>query len=121
MIIDDFNVVCIRVAPRKTDAVLIVDANTILSATSTFQRLKTIPRKDRQITELICGVQLFELPLSYSLNLLKSTTAQAIEYCLGFFVSKRTDHNSILKPRGVFHLEQLFFFRRPNPAFILVL
>jgi hypothetical protein len=101
MIIGNLNVVSVGLTPSETDAVLIVDTNTILSATITFQRLKVIPGKHGQITELSRGVQLFELPLSYSLNLLKATTAQAMKYCFSFFVSKRADHNSLSETPSV--------------------
>src|SRR5438132_7472768 len=102
MIIGNLNVIRVGLTPGETDAVLIVDTNTILSATITFQCLKVIPRKHRQITGLSRGVQLFELPLSYSLNLLKLATAKAMKYCLGLFISKRTDHKSILNPNCYF-------------------
>src|SRR5437867_3921488 len=101
MIIGNLNVIRVGLTPAETDAVLIVDTNTILSATITFQRLKVIPGKHGQITELSRGIQLFELPLSNPLNLLKSTIAQAAKYCFSFFVPKRADHNSLSETQSV--------------------
>jgi hypothetical protein len=51
MIINYLNVKRITIAPNETDAILIVDANTVLTLPITLQSFKAIPWKDCQITQ----------------------------------------------------------------------
>jgi len=50
VVINYLNVKRIAIAPNETDAILIVDADTVLALPIAFQSLKVIPWKDRQIT-----------------------------------------------------------------------
>jgi len=43
MIINDFNIMRIALAPTKTDPPLIINPNAVLASTFSGQRLKTIP------------------------------------------------------------------------------
>jgi len=42
MIINDFDIFCESIRPTKADAPLIIDANTVLTGTIAFERLKVI-------------------------------------------------------------------------------
>lgn len=79
MIINDLNLECVPVAPNETDAILIVDANTVLSLPIPLQSLKMISGENREITQHMGGMQLHELSLRNSGNLLQSTRALAFE------------------------------------------
>jgi hypothetical protein len=46
MIINDLNFKCIPVAPNETDAILIINANAVLSLPIPFQSLKVVAGKD---------------------------------------------------------------------------
>jgi hypothetical protein len=46
MIVNNLNFECITIAPNETDAILIVDANTVLALPITLQSFEVIPRKD---------------------------------------------------------------------------
>jgi hypothetical protein len=49
MIVYDFNVVRILQVPGKTDAVLVVDPDTVLTGTTSLQRFKPVSRQRRKI------------------------------------------------------------------------
>jgi len=46
MIINDLNFERITISPNETDAILIVDANTVLAFPIALQSFEVIPRKD---------------------------------------------------------------------------
>jgi len=46
MIINDLNFKGITISPDETNAILIVDANTVLASPITLQSFEVIPRKD---------------------------------------------------------------------------
>lgn len=79
MIINYLNVKRIAVVPNETDAILIVDTNTVLSISIPFQRFKVIPGKDCQIAQQMSGVQLHELTLRDSGDILKPPRTLAFE------------------------------------------
>lgn len=63
MVVDDLNVLSAAIRPGKADAVLIVDANAVLTASVAGQRLQPVSRERRQVAKLLGGVQLLELSL----------------------------------------------------------
>jgi hypothetical protein len=96
MIINNLNLKCVPVAPNETDAILIVDANTVLPLPIPLQSLKVISRKNCEITQHMGGMQLHEFSLRNSGNLLKPTRAFAFEYCLGVLSTEGTNHSPTL-------------------------
>lgn len=54
MIINDFNIVKVAALEHKTDTILIIDPNAVLSLAVTLKRLKPIPRRDTQIPQASC-------------------------------------------------------------------
>jgi len=79
VVINYLNIKCITIAPNETDAILIIDANTVLALPIPFQRLKVIPWKNCQIAQSVGGVQLHELSLRNSGDLLKPPRALAFK------------------------------------------
>jgi len=51
VIINNLHIECITIPPNETDAILIVDADTVLTLPIALQSLKVIPWKDYQITQ----------------------------------------------------------------------
>jgi hypothetical protein len=51
VVINYLNIKRIPIAPNETDAILVIDANTVLALPIPFQRLKVIPWKDCQIAK----------------------------------------------------------------------
>ena len=79
MIINYLDVKRITIAPDETDAILIVDADTVLTLAIALQSLKVIPWKDCQIAKKMGRVQLHKLSLRNSGNLLKPPRALAVK------------------------------------------
>jgi hypothetical protein len=69
----------IAVAPNKTDTILIVDPNAVLALPIAFQGLQVVPRKNGQVTQKSCSVQLQELSLRSPCDLVKPPGALAFE------------------------------------------
>lgn len=58
MIINYLDVECIAISPNETDAILIVDTDTVLTLPIAFQSFKPIPWEDGEITQEVRRVQL---------------------------------------------------------------
>jgi hypothetical protein len=65
MIIHDFDIVGIAIAPDKADAPLVVDANAVLPFPITSQRFQVIARRRPQIAKFRGDVQLPQLSLGH--------------------------------------------------------
>jgi hypothetical protein len=57
VVADDFHLVRITASPRKTDTILIVDANTELPFTAATQFLQSIARRSAKISQIRRRVQ----------------------------------------------------------------
>ena len=78
MVINYLNIKCITIAPNETDAILVIDANTVLALPLPLQSLK-IPWKNCQIAKEMGCVYLQELSLRNSGDLLKPPRALAFK------------------------------------------
>jgi hypothetical protein len=72
VVINYLDVKGITIAPNETDAILIIDADTVLPFPIVLQNFKLIPWKDCKITQAMCSVQLQKFSLRDSGNSLKS-------------------------------------------------
>jgi len=61
VIVRDFDLFGISILPLKAYAILLVDANTVLADSIPAQSLKTIARRDREISEIANTVELIKL------------------------------------------------------------
>jgi hypothetical protein len=68
MIIDNFHVIRIRVAPRETDPPLVIDPNAVLAAPVAFQCLQAISRRNSQVGEPPRPMQVQQLSPGNALN-----------------------------------------------------
>jgi hypothetical protein len=96
VIIDNLDVVRITVTPNKADAILIIDANAVLTLATSTESLKAIAGKNAKVVELMRGLQLRQLPLDYPSDLLKPLGALTIKESFGFLAAERTDHMATL-------------------------
>ncbi len=92
MVIFDFNVVRIAIAPHEADAPLIVDANAALSLSVAFERLQLITGGRREVTEFCRDVQLPKFPLCHPLE-----TSESLD------VLPRMELCCLLRPEGLDH------------------
>ena len=82
MIIHDFHFVGIPLAPDKTDAPLVVDADAVLSSSAAVKRFQVIAWWRPQIPKLRGNVQLSQLTLCHSLECAESLDGlPGVELC----------------------------------------
>ena len=51
MVVDDLHIVGVTISPFETDAPLVIDSNAMLAGTVAAQFLKTIRRRDTEISQ----------------------------------------------------------------------
>jgi len=62
VVISNLNLIGTSLRPSKADAVLIVDANTVLTPSVSLQGFQSIAPRDRQIVQSDRRIELVELP-----------------------------------------------------------
>ena len=68
VIVGDFNLECVTIAPDKTDAPLFIDADAMLAKSATFQLLKAITGRLRKVSERARSVDDEKLPCGRTQN-----------------------------------------------------
>jgi hypothetical protein len=97
MIIDDLDVIGVSLLPPEADTPLVVDPDTVLPGPVTLQFLKTVTRRDAQITQGVSGMQNNELPEHKALEIRRvSLYGNSAEEPLGVPVRETLDHAIIL-------------------------
>lgn len=96
MVVDNFNIVCVPVAPDKTKSPLVVDSNAVLSFSIAVQRLQAIARRCRQVAQFRGAIQLSQLSAGNMFDRLKTSARLAMMQPLSVRAAERPDHNSIL-------------------------
>ena len=71
MIIYNFHVVCSAILPRKADAPLVVDTNTVLIAATTAQWLQAVGRRNAQIRQIRSGMEHQQFAQRHALNIVR--------------------------------------------------
>jgi hypothetical protein len=92
MIVYDLDVVSIPVFPDEADAILIVDADAVLSLAVPLERFKVVDRNCREVAESGCDVQFPKPPLRRALAGLKLRHMPSLGKSLGVLVAKALDH-----------------------------
>src|SRR6267154_3112141 len=92
MIIDDLNGVGVPVAPLKTDAPLVVDANTVLSNPITLQFLQPASRQRPESEHVRRRVEKVQLPECLPLNGLEAANRFPTKEPLGLRTAEGADH-----------------------------
>jgi len=57
VVVDDFNIACLSALPAEADAILVVDADAVLSLAVADQFLQVIAGWDTKIIQRLCSVQ----------------------------------------------------------------
>lgn len=89
MIVHDFNVMCLAVAPHETDPPLVVDPDAMLSCAITFERFKAIAGWNAQILQSRGGMKVVEPPPGHALDRMKSAHVLVLIKCRCVTASKR--------------------------------
>lgn len=92
VVIDDFDIERVTVAPDKTNPKLIVDANAVLASPVAAQRFEPVTRWNPQIVQPRGAVQDGEFAHGYAFDCNPMTYASTFEQCTGLGIAKRTDH-----------------------------
>jgi len=92
MIVHDFHIVGVAVCPRKADAVLLVDANTVLSLPIALQRFQVIAGQGGQVPQVLRFVERRQFSLGYPFNGSIFPAKLIVEELLSFGVPKRVEH-----------------------------
>lgn len=92
MVVHDFHLIRISIFPQEADTPLIVDPDTVLTLSIAAQRLQAIPRRNRQVTKLGCGMDLRQLPLSDAHKALKTPHVLTVVHFLRVGTPERFDH-----------------------------
>ena len=95
MVINDLHVISIALAPFKTNAPLVVDANTVLALTVARQFFEVVGWWYPQILQRVCAIKEFKLPPCTTLDGLRQLARELApkQFC-GFFVRKTLDHGA---------------------------
>lgn len=64
VVVDDLDFVGMAILPTETDAILLIDSNTVLAPTIASQSLESVARRDRQMLEIPNTVDLIQFPSS---------------------------------------------------------
>jgi hypothetical protein len=92
VVVDDLHILRVAILPDEADAVLIVDADAVLSAPIACQGFQPIAGKRCQVSKFASGVELLQLPLGHTRHLLQASAEPAGKQRLGFGVLERPDH-----------------------------
>ena len=92
MIVDNFDVKCIGLAPAETDPPLIVNPNAVLPPPIAFQGFQPIPRRRSERAQLHRAVQLAQLPAGNLLKRGKTRNTLAPMNSFGVATAKRPNH-----------------------------
>jgi hypothetical protein len=88
----DFDIFGTPLPPSETDAVLIVDADAVLSLAVTGQRFQAVARGNRKIGERLGTVESDKTPESDGSNTGKFPDPLALEEPLGLLALEAPDH-----------------------------
>ncbi len=97
MVIDDFHIKGILVAPHEANTPLIIDTYTVLSRSIALQLLKPIRRRNPQRIELRSRRKHLKLSCRYAMDVSRKATGKpALEYPLRLSGLEGLDHLTIL-------------------------
>ena len=92
MIVDDFYVIAVAIAPDKTDAPLIIDSDRVLPFPVSSKRFQPIPRRRSQNPQFRSCVELEQPPQGDALDGAKTLTVMILKEFLGVPRAKALNH-----------------------------
>ena len=93
VVINNFDLVGVSIAPHETDPPLIVDANAVLSLSISVQRLQTVTRRSSQISQLGCTIELSQFATSDAFYCPKAPAGYPLMQSAGLGTTERLDHS----------------------------
>jgi hypothetical protein len=96
VVISNLDIESVPFPPSKTDPILIVDADAILSGPISLQRLKSICRWRCKIPQLFRTVDLNQPSEGRAGDALKSLDSPLLENRFSIFIPKGTDQTTII-------------------------
>jgi len=96
MVVDNFDLVGVTIAPAKANPPLAVDANAVLTSSIASQYFQTVAGRAAQVVEPPRSVQVEPLATGRSFKRAKLTNIAIIEELLRVFRCKRPDHEDRL-------------------------
>lgn len=107
MVVNQFNIFRAAVRPSKTEPVLVVDADAVLSGSITAQRFQAVTGWNPEVVEPAGDLELPELAAGYPLDGLEARDRPTVGEGSGVGTSERPDHASIIVPlRGTVGIRQ---------------
>jgi hypothetical protein len=98
VIVHDFHIDTVTVAPHKTDSPLVVNADRMLTFAISAQGFQLISGRRREDTELCCRMKLKKFPERDALKSTKSSAPPIMKQFFGFGAREALDHtDSILR------------------------
>ena len=98
MVVDNFDIQRRAVAPFEADSTLIVDPDAVLTGTPSFQGLEPIAWDLPQVSQLLRGIEHFQLSSRHPVNGPETPARLVVEQPLGILVAKAPDHAAIIMP-----------------------
>jgi len=105
MVVHNFDRIWPGISPNKTDAVLLINPDAMLTFSIPLESFQAVTGRDMQFTNRSYRVKLVELSSSYSPQRLETPSASSlrvltVKNVLSSCVFERPDHNSLLlRPR----------------------
>jgi hypothetical protein len=100
VVVDDFDIEGVSLAPRETDPPLVVDANTVLASAIAYEFFKSIPWRDAKVRNSARGVENCEFPVGRPLDPRRQPADNLPrEYCMRPLPFERPDHVLIVTRR----------------------
>jgi hypothetical protein len=94
MIVYDFNIVCVSLAPPEADTPLVIDPNAVLSLPVSSKFLKAISRRDKKVIQLLRRIQQEQFTLSDAPQIGREfLRGLAVKYLFSLFGCKSPDHD----------------------------
>ncbi len=101
MIVHDFDIFRAAFRPSKTDAKLIVHANTVLSGAVAFKCFQAVARRHLEIVKSLCNLKLAKLSFGNTFYVHKPLDSTTVGQCLCLFAIERNDHEETLMRRVI--------------------
>lgn len=96
VIVHNFNLVGTVFSPHKTDAPLVINADTVLPLPAAFERLQHIARRNSQAAQLGGRMDLQQLAPRHPFDVPEPADGQALKQAFGVGTEERANHVAIL-------------------------
>lgn len=105
MVVNNFYFFRPTLRPAKTNAILIVHANTVLSGSIPFQQFQSVSRRNTKLFQYLDGIQLLQLPQSRAGCRSKRPVPSSFKEHLGSSVGEGLNHDKSV-PRSTQRVER---------------